>query len=115
VADRWAEGEENPMSRWPMKKERELIQLARANVGVEQIATRMKLAPASVLKAAKRLGLDLPPIAPKGGTLKPRESEGLEMGGRFKGSNLHHRRSDLRHLDGFAAAILLSPPAGRVG
>jgi hypothetical protein len=30
------------------------------------------------------------------------------MGGRFKGSSLHHRRSDLRHLDGFAAAILLS-------
>jgi hypothetical protein len=30
------------------------------------------------------------------------------MGGRFKGSSLHNRRSDLRHLDGFAAAILLS-------
>ena len=30
------------------------------------------------------------------------------MGGRFKGSSLHHRRSDLRHLDGFAATILLS-------
>jgi hypothetical protein len=30
------------------------------------------------------------------------------MGGRFKDSSLHHRRSDLRHLDGFAAAILLS-------
>jgi hypothetical protein len=30
------------------------------------------------------------------------------MGGRLKGSSLHHRRSDLRHLDGFAAAILLS-------
>jgi hypothetical protein len=30
------------------------------------------------------------------------------MGGRFKGPSLHHRRSDLRHLDRFAAAILLS-------
>jgi hypothetical protein len=30
------------------------------------------------------------------------------MGGRFKGSSLHHRGSDLRHLDCFAAAILLS-------
>jgi hypothetical protein len=30
------------------------------------------------------------------------------MGRRFKGSSLHHRRFDLRHLDGFAAAILLS-------
>jgi hypothetical protein len=30
------------------------------------------------------------------------------MGGKSKGSALHHRRSDLRHLDGFAAAILLS-------
>jgi hypothetical protein len=30
------------------------------------------------------------------------------MGGRFEDSNLHYRRFDLRHLDGFAAAILLS-------
>jgi hypothetical protein len=30
------------------------------------------------------------------------------MGRRFKGSSLHHRRFDLRHLDGFAATILLS-------
>jgi hypothetical protein len=30
------------------------------------------------------------------------------MGRRPEGSNLHHRHSDLRHLDGFAAAILLS-------
>jgi hypothetical protein len=32
------------MSRWPMRKERELIHLARASLSVEQIATRMKLA-----------------------------------------------------------------------
>jgi hypothetical protein len=30
------------------------------------------------------------------------------MGGGFKGSSLHHHRSDLRRLDSFAAAILLS-------
>jgi hypothetical protein len=30
------------------------------------------------------------------------------MGRKPQGSNLHHRRSDLRHLDGFATAILLS-------
>jgi hypothetical protein len=30
------------------------------------------------------------------------------MGCRFKGSSLHHRRSDPRYLDSFAAAVLLS-------
>jgi hypothetical protein len=30
------------------------------------------------------------------------------MARKSKSSTLHHRRSDLRHLDGFAAAILLS-------
>jgi len=39
------------------------------------------------------------------------------MGGRFKGSSLHHRRSTLRHLDSFAAAIFniteCHPPACR--
>jgi hypothetical protein len=49
----------------PMKKERELIQLARANLSVGQIANKTKLAPATVIKIAKRLGLHLPPIAPK--------------------------------------------------
>jgi hypothetical protein len=39
---------------------------------------------------------------------RQKRSEGLEMGGRFKGSSLHHRRSTLRYLDGFAAAILLT-------
>jgi transposase-like protein len=55
----------------PMKRDRELIQLARANLGVEQISIRMKLAPATVIKTAKRLGLKVPPITPKrNGTLK---------------------------------------------
>jgi hypothetical protein len=46
----------------PMKRDRELIQLARANLSVEQISTRMKLAPATVIKTAKRLGLRVSPI-----------------------------------------------------
>jgi hypothetical protein len=50
---------------WSTKKDRELNKLARAELNVEQIATRMKLAPARVIKIAKRLGLHLPPIAPK--------------------------------------------------
>jgi hypothetical protein len=37
------------------------------------------------------------------------------MGGRFKGSSLHHHRSDLRHLDGFAAAILLGGGLVEIG
>jgi hypothetical protein len=32
----------------------------------------------------------------------------MEMGWRLKSPGLHHRGSNLRHLDGFAAAILLS-------
>jgi hypothetical protein len=49
---------------WSMKNDRELIELARAN-SAEQIANQMKLAPATVVKIAKRLGLHLLPIAPK--------------------------------------------------
>ena len=44
---------------WSMKKERELIQLAREDVSVEQIANRMKFAPAAIIKAGRRLGLHL--------------------------------------------------------
>jgi len=50
---------------WSMKKDRELIQLARENLSVEQIASRMKAAPAKVLMVAKRLGIHPPRIAPK--------------------------------------------------
>jgi hypothetical protein len=32
------------------------------------------------------------------------------MGTRYKSFGLHHRRFDLRGLDGFAAAVLLNPP-----
>jgi DNA-binding CsgD family transcriptional regulator len=44
------------MGRWSMKKERELIQLVSGNLGVEQIATKMKLAPESVLKSREAIG-----------------------------------------------------------
>jgi hypothetical protein len=37
------------------------------------------------------------------------------MGRRLEGSSLHHRRIDLRHLDGFAAAILLSARLVEIG
>jgi len=32
----------------------------------------------------------------------------LEVGQQFTGSNRHHRRSDVHHLDRLAAAILLN-------
>jgi hypothetical protein len=47
-----------------MKKDRDLIRLARENLSVEQIASRMKAAPAKVLVVAKRLGIRVPRIAP---------------------------------------------------
>jgi hypothetical protein len=44
---------------WSMKKERELIQLARSNRTVDQIAKRLDAAPPSIVKVAKRLGISL--------------------------------------------------------
>jgi len=38
--------------------------------------------------------------------------EAVEMGRRFEGSTVLHRRSDLRHLDGVAAAVLLTARSG---
>jgi hypothetical protein len=59
------------MNHWSMKRDRALIQLARASVGVDQIATRLKVGPVAILKAAKRLGIYLGPQPPKrGGRLK---------------------------------------------
>jgi hypothetical protein len=49
---------------WSMKSDRELIVLARAQLSVDKIATKMKADTNMVLKAAKRLGVRLP--APKG-------------------------------------------------
>jgi hypothetical protein len=53
------------MGRWSLKQERQFIELARANLNVGQIATTMELPPARVQRAAKRMGFDIPPIAPK--------------------------------------------------
>jgi hypothetical protein len=63
------------MTHRSMRRDRALIQLARANVGVDQIASRLKVAPVAVLKAAKRLGIYLGPQPPK-------------RDGRLKGSKL---------------------------
>jgi hypothetical protein len=48
-----------------MQNDRELIELARANLSVEQIATKMKFAPAKIIKVVKWLGLHPPPVTPK--------------------------------------------------
>jgi hypothetical protein len=45
------------MDGWPMKKDRELIQLTRENLSVDQIAIRMNISSPRVLKIAKRLGI----------------------------------------------------------
>jgi hypothetical protein len=53
------------MMGWSMKKDRDLMQFALANLSVDEIANRMKSGPERILKVAKRLGIHLPPIAPK--------------------------------------------------
>jgi hypothetical protein len=74
------------MNHWSMKRDRALIQLARANVGVDQIATRLKAAPVAVLKAAKRLGVYLGPRPPKrDGRLKESQAAVGKLAGRSSG------------------------------
>ena len=46
---------------WPMKKDRELIKLARAKRSAEQIANKLDASLPQILKVAKRLGIDLGP------------------------------------------------------
>ena len=46
---------------WPMKKERELMKLARKKHSAEQIAKKLDASPSQILKVAKRLGVDLGP------------------------------------------------------
>jgi len=41
------------------------MQLAVANLSVDEIANRMKSGPERILKVAKRLGIHLPPKVPK--------------------------------------------------
>jgi len=55
------------MMAWSMKSDRELTVLARAQLSVDKIATKMKADSKMVLKAAKRLGIRLP--APKGNSI----------------------------------------------
>jgi transposase-like protein len=50
------------MNGWSMKKDRALMQLARANLSIDQIATRLKTSSASVLKATKRAIGNLPQV-----------------------------------------------------
>jgi hypothetical protein len=52
------------MSNWSMKKDRELIKLGRAKLGVDRIASRLGTSPVRVLKVAKRLGVKLTPRPP---------------------------------------------------
>jgi hypothetical protein len=69
-----AEGEENLMSGgWPMKKERELIKLARKKQSAEQIAHKLDASLSQIFKVARRLGVDLGPQPLKlDGRLGPR-------------------------------------------
>jgi hypothetical protein len=58
---------------WPMKKERELIKLARAKRSAEQIAKKLDAPLPQVFKVARRLGVDLGPQPLKvDGRLGPR-------------------------------------------
>jgi hypothetical protein len=61
---------------WSMKNDRALIKLARDNPNVDHIASKLKRRPASVVKAARRLGVYLPPIAPKRPGSKPKRRRG---------------------------------------
>jgi hypothetical protein len=46
---------------WPMKKERELIKLARKKRSAEQIAKKLDAPLPQIFKVARRLGVDLGP------------------------------------------------------
>jgi hypothetical protein len=44
-----------------MKMDRDVIQLARDKLSVEQIAAKLKLKPKAVIKTGRRLGIYFPP------------------------------------------------------
>jgi hypothetical protein len=48
-----------------MKTDRGVMELARGNLSVEQIAVKLKTTPKTVFKAGKRLGIYFPPLEPK--------------------------------------------------
>jgi hypothetical protein len=45
-----------------MKTDRDLMELARGHFNAEQIATRLKLKPKTVIKTGLRLGIYFPPL-----------------------------------------------------
>lgn len=53
------------MATWSMKKDRELMKLARLNPNVERLAARLGASPKTIVKAARRLGLNLVSQPPK--------------------------------------------------
>ena len=48
-----------------MKMERNVAQLAGDDLGVEQIASKLKIEPQAVIKIGRRLGIYFPPLKPK--------------------------------------------------
>jgi hypothetical protein len=50
---------------WSMRKDRQLIKLARARLSVEKIAHLLDVSPPQVVKSARRLGVSLSPKPPK--------------------------------------------------
>lgn len=44
-----------------MKKEREVMRLARANLGLEEIAARMQVSQEAILNSARRMGIYFKP------------------------------------------------------
>jgi hypothetical protein len=53
-----------------MRKDRELIQLARAKLSVDRIAAKLETSPMGIIKAAKRLGLNIGTFAKRDDRLK---------------------------------------------
>ena len=53
-----------------MKRERDLIALARAKLSVAQIAVKLKIDPVAVVKTGKRLGIYLKPPRKRDGRRK---------------------------------------------
>jgi hypothetical protein len=52
---------------WSMKKDRQLIKLARENLSVEKIAHLLDVAAPQIVKSARRLGIGLRQKPPKAG------------------------------------------------
>jgi hypothetical protein len=55
---------------WSMKMERNVAQLAGGDLGVEQIASKLKIEPQAVIKIGRRLGIYLKPSRKRDGRRK---------------------------------------------